>query len=260
MPATTSPTTALGQFVRHDLMSTDPGASESFFTSLFGWRVEHKTVMGMTIRILFAGDHRVGAIMPFAAGHSYPSHWVGYVADGDVAAIAKNAVALGGSVCIEPMTIPPLGHMVHVNDPDGALILPITPAYPAVPSPAGQVGTVCWNELIADDPQRAATFYGDLFGWQVGSTQDLGPAGCYTMMVKDGVDVAGILTRSPEMGPRATWLFYFLVADVAAAGARVTELGGKTLAGPMPIPGIGRFTICSDPTGADFALFERTTD
>jgi predicted enzyme related to lactoylglutathione lyase len=253
--AATSTAKALGQFVRHDLMSIDPAVSETFFTGLFGWRVEHRDMMGLTLRVIFAGDHQVGAIMPFDAMYGAPSHWVGYVADDAVEATAATIEALDGVVCLPPMDIPFLGRMLHLNDANGALFLSLKPGYDAQPCPDPVPGTVCWNELIANDPAKSIELYGALYGWTVDSTRDMGEQGTYTVMAKDGVQVAGIMQRQPEISPLAMWVFYFLVEDLEGSVARVGSLGGKATTAIMPVPGIGRFAVCQDPTGAGFALF-----
>jgi len=46
------------------------------------------------------------------------------------------------------------------------------------------------------------------------------------------------------------------VNDVAATFDRVAALGGQPFVPPTDIPGIGRFAIAADPTGATFALYQ----
>ena len=255
MTPTLEKTTLSGHFVRHDLMSTNPAVSETFFAQLFGWRVESRDMMGHTIRLLFAGDHRVGGILPLDAGHGHPSHWVGYAATNDVDAGYRTALAAGGSQCYDAMDMGPLGRVGFLNDVDGAFFHLLTPGY-AVADAGFAPGTVVWNELLADHPEKAAAFYGALLGWTVTSQKDLCELGTYTVMAKDGVDVAGIMQRQPQMGERPTWLFYFGVADVHAARERVVALGGQARTAVMPIDGLGHFAIVADPTGAAFALFQ----
>jgi predicted enzyme related to lactoylglutathione lyase len=46
---------------------------------------------------------------------------------------------------------------------------------------------------------------------------------------------------------------------VAAAGAaRVNELGGEAN-DPMPVPGMGWFSTCTDPHGNEFGLWQNDT-
>jgi predicted enzyme related to lactoylglutathione lyase len=65
----------------------------------------------------------------------------------------------------------------------------------------------------------------------------------------------------PEMGPEVPphWQPYFGVTDLAEALARIEELGGRQLAGPIPVPA-GAFAVVSDPQGAVFAVWSGTYD
>ena len=52
------------------------------------------------------------------------------------------------------------------------------------------------------------------------------------------------------------WMLYFAVDDTDATVAKATELGARSLAPPMDIPGTGRFSILQDPQGAAFAIIK----
>ena len=56
-------------------------------------------------------------------------------------------------------------------------------------------------------------------------------------------------------GPASMWMVYFAVDDADAAVARVTELGGAVMMGPMDIEP-GRFAVVSDPSGAVFSVMK----
>jgi hypothetical protein len=51
------------------------------------------------------------------------------------------------------------------------------------------------------------------------------------------------------------WAVYFSVDDADAAAAKIAELGGKVLMGPMDIQP-GRFAAAADPTGASFNILQ----
>jgi predicted enzyme related to lactoylglutathione lyase len=62
-----------------------------------------------------------------------------------------------------------------------------------------------------------------------------------------------MFNRSPNM-PAANWLSYVRVGDVKSIAAKVQELGGRVLNGPMEVPGGDWIAQCLDPQGAAFAL------
>ena len=51
------------------------------------------------------------------------------------------------------------------------------------------------------------------------------------------------------------WLKYVAVEDTDAAWNKAGQLGATQLAPPMDVPGMGRFAVLADPSGATFALW-----
>ena len=52
------------------------------------------------------------------------------------------------------------------------------------------------------------------------------------------------------------WNVYFNVDDVDASVRQAEELGAKTLAPAMDVPGVGRMAMMADPQGAAFGILE----
>jgi predicted enzyme related to lactoylglutathione lyase len=93
--------------------------------------------------------------------------------------------------------------------------------------------------------QRSQQFWGSLSGWQFQANP--GPFGYRTTQI-GGEQGAAITNMEPgKRGMRP----YFAVEDIKAGAARVTELGGQA-AEPMPVPGMGWFSACTDPQGNEF--------
>ncbi len=114
-------------------------------------------------------------------------------------------------------------------------------------------GAFSWNELMTTDPAAAADFYSKLFGWGV-QTMDMG-SGPYRVVKAGEASVGGIMgipPGSPSMPPN--WGSYVTVSNVEEILAKCAELGGKTIAPPMDIPGVGRMAVLQDPQGAVLAV------
>jgi predicted enzyme related to lactoylglutathione lyase len=62
-----------------------------------------------------------------------------------------------------------------------------------------------------------------------------------------------MMSRSKD-SPGPYWLFYWNVADINAAAARVSAKAGEVLNGPHPMPGGKWIVHYLDPQGAMFAL------
>jgi predicted enzyme related to lactoylglutathione lyase len=117
-------------------------------------------------------------------------------------------------------------------------------------------GRYLWYELMTTDVDAAAAFYGEVVGWKTQSWE--GGTMPYTMFMA-GEEAIGGLMKLPEeaqrMGAPAHWLAYVGVPDVDEAVAKLTELDGTVLAGPLDIPQVGRIAVFKDPQGAAIAAF-----
>ena len=246
-----------GRFVWHDLMTTDIERAQAFYTELLGWRIEVMDMGEMgPYPMIYAGERGLGGMMAMPADAGAPSHWIAYVTADDVGAAAARGDASGGATCVPPTPIPNVGTFAVLTDPTGAAVSPFVSVHPDQPEDAGlpPAGTVCWNELLTTDAGAALPFYTAVFGWGHG-TMDMGPAGTYHLFKRDGKDVAGMMELPAAALPRSLWVPYFAVADVDAEYARATAMGASTHVPPQSIPGVGRFAMLADPTGAVFSLF-----
>jgi hypothetical protein len=120
-------------------------------------------------------------------------------------------------------------------------------------------GTPSWTDLASPDLAASRQFYGSLFGWDFDEQSTGDPDNPYVMIRQGGQDVAGMMKLSPEMqagGMPPVWSTYVTVADVDTATAKVGELGGMVLNGPMDVMDAGRMTVAADPTGAVFCIWQ----
>jgi predicted enzyme related to lactoylglutathione lyase len=116
------------------------------------------------------------------------------------------------------------------------------------------------SALVTPDPEAAATFYGDVFGWE---TESFGPVTLFRLPGYVGGEpsqpvprdvVAAIAPDGDGDGdgpPRWSVDFWVGDADEAAAGAR--RMGGAVLAGPYDAPPF-RQAVLADPEGAVFTV------
>lgn len=120
-------------------------------------------------------------------------------------------------------------------------------------------GHPCWVEVRLGHPERAAAFYGQLFGW---TFFDHGPDYQHYLTAKlDGRAVADIGPRptgeTDEKPP--TWLVCFAVVSTDAAVKDITRAGGTLLLPPLDVGSHGRFAVAVDPAGAEFAIWQANT-
>jgi len=108
-------------------------------------------------------------------------------------------------------------------------------------------------EIPADDPERAAAFYRDLFGWQI--TKWEGPMDYWLVTTGEGgPGIDGGLMKRPEPGyPVANTID---VPSVDEYVKKVEAKGGKITMPKMAVTGIGWMAYCTDPEGNLFGIME----
>ena len=121
-------------------------------------------------------------------------------------------------------------------------------------------------EIPADDLERAKTFYGSIFGWDL-STMPMPGGGQYTSVVTTPVDertqmptepgaINGGLTERESSMPAPV-----ITIDVDGIDDALKEIeaeGGSTVTPRTQIPGMGAFAYFKDPEGNVLGLWETT--
>ena len=122
--------------------------------------------------------------------------------------------------------------------------------------------TIVHFEIPADNPERAAKFYRELFGWKINRWEN--PNGIeYWMVETVPTDAKGMPTRQgvngglmPRMYPTQQPVNYIAVESVDEAVAKAERLGAKVMMGKTPVPGMGWFAQLNDPEGNVIAVWE----
>jgi uncharacterized protein len=109
-------------------------------------------------------------------------------------------------------------------------------------------------ELNTTDPEKAKTFYSKLFNWKMEKEQTV-PGLDYTM-IKPGEGTGGGLMKQMMPNAPSEWLAYVVVDDIKAATDKAKTLGAKIMKDVTEIPGMGWFSIITDPTGAHLGLWK----
>lgn len=120
-------------------------------------------------------------------------------------------------------------------------------------APPPRHGEPCWVELLTSTPGEDDGYWTRELGW--GTADGARGLDLYTSARHGGArPVAGTMHSCSWAG--SEWGVYFAVDDVAAACARVSELGGEVSWGPGSLP-IGSTASIVGPHGGGCTLLEK---
>jgi uncharacterized protein len=242
-----------GKFVWFEHLSSHAAKARTFYESLFGWATQSMPMGARAYPMIMCGGHGIGgygAVSPNA-----PARWMSYLSVPDVDAAYQAALGVGAKSIVAPMSFGSVGRGATITDPFGATFSLWKSAQgdreDVNPTP---VGEWVWNELWTADPLQAVRFYESAFGFSHEAVE-MGEHGTYYLLKKNGVNRGGV-SRAVDSRATSMWLPYVEVADCDGTAAAAARLGGRTLSAAADIPGVGRFAILADATGAPIAVLQ----
>ena len=239
-----------GVFSWVDLTTSDVEGAKAFYGGLFGWEFldipsgESQTYsMGQIEGLNVAG---MGPLSPDMIAGGVPAHWASYIKHDDVDSVAAKITEAGGNLMFPPMDVMDSGRMIMATDPAGAAFGVWQPKQHIGAQLVNIPNTLTWNELQTRELEGAKEFYAAAFGW----TYEVDESD-YVAASVDGRVQAGMMAIDESWGPVPNnWSVYFLVENVEATVARVSELGGTVMVPPTDAGQVGRFSVIQDPQGA----------
>jgi predicted enzyme related to lactoylglutathione lyase len=245
---------APGTFSWADVTTTDQEAAKAFYAGLFEWEADDLPVGdGVHYSMMRRDGREVAAISPQPQQQreaGVPPTWNSYVTVESADAAAEKAGELGATVHAPAFDVMDAGRMAVVQDPQGAFFMVWEPRENIGAGLVNGPGALSWNELASPDVDASIRFYGDLFGW----TTEPAPGPQRYEMIRNGDRLNGGIRELGEQPAPPHWLPYYGVDDAESGLARVEELGGSKLVGPMDV-GRGIIGVVQDPQGATFALY-----
>ena len=249
-----------GEFVWHDLATSDMDGAINFYTNTIGWSQVAMEGSPTPYTMFNVGEEAVGGVMTMPEQMKEmgaPPSWTPCMATEDADATIAQVKELGGKLLNGPNPAPG-GVFAVLQDPQGA-VFEIYQAEDkngeAEFNGKKSAGQFSWYDLNTTDWEAARDFYSKVFGWSESSTMD-SPGGTYWMMKGAAGDrtLGGMSNMAKQMNLPAHWLCYVTVEDLDAALETAKSEGAKVMNGPMEVPGGDRIAHLMDPQGAAFAL------
>jgi uncharacterized protein len=242
----------------------DPVRAADFYAELFAWQTQNLMPAD------FAEDYivcrlrgrEVAAIVSAGPAPEPPAPaWSTHIAVQSADRAATAAVQAGGTVIAPSWDSPAGGRMAVLADPSGAGFVVWQPTERKGAELVNEPGAWAMSALSSPDPDRAETFYGQLFGWER-EAFSIGDAELSLWRLPGFVggephqpvprDVVAVMMRGEPDAP-AVWGVDFWVADADAAAARAAAMDGATVMAPHDTPGFRR-AVLADPAGAVFSV------
>jgi predicted enzyme related to lactoylglutathione lyase len=236
---------APGTFSWAELATSDSGTAKSFYSRLFGWEYDDNPLPDGQV---YSMARRDGKEVAALFGSDQPPHWNCYVTVDSVDAATARAGEHGGGVIAEPFDVMEIGRMSVISDPTGAALCLWEPRSHIGAALVNTPGAMTWNDLLTPDPEGAARFYGELFGW---NAEEIPDAGGYRV-IRNGERSNGGIMPTTETPPG--WMPYFGHEDVDRLVEEIGGLGGRLFNGPVRMPQ-GSIAVLGDPQGAVFAVW-----
>jgi uncharacterized protein len=245
-----------------DTLQPDPDAAIAFYAGVFGWEFGTPGHMpgdppGRYHVAQLRGRDVAGVGSQPADAQPLPQSWNMYVWVDSADDAAAQAQSAGGTVLVEPFDAPPAGRMAVLADPTGAPVCAWQPGVRQGAQLVNEASAWAMSQLHTPDPERAAAFYGAVFGW---TTEAFGPVTMFRMPGYVGGEPQQPVSRevvaamaAAQGGESPRWSADFWVADVDAAVASAERLGGRTIEPPFDNP-VGKTAVLADPTGVSFTV------
>ena len=208
-----------------------------------------------TYHLVKSGSIDAGGIME-RPSEDIPPCWTLYVTVEDV----RGLVAGNNLHLVVPIEETPVGPFCGFLDPQGAYISAIQYTDATGEGGVGDFlktfrthGLFSWFELRTSDPESAADFYSNLFGWTI-EAQEM-PGGTYRVIKIGEVGIGAICgLPHPEIPPH--WGAYVTVDDIEYVIERAGSEGATVLVPILDIPRVGRMAQIQDPEGASLSLIQ----
>jgi uncharacterized protein len=112
-------------------------------------------------------------------------------------------------------------------------------------------------ELMSKDPAKVADFYQKVFDWKITYHPEMNYRIVETGAQAPMAGINGGIVKPDREGPwPGNMLFYILVDDLAAFRRKIVAAGGKIHVEEQQVPGMGAFTLFTDPEGRMMGIWK----
>ena len=240
-----------GQFVWHDLATSNPQAAMDFYGAVFGWKFKTLGSTDKPYFVILNNDKPIGGIFKLAEKYADVSEWVGSISVENVDAAVEYNKTKGGMTIFKAADFKGRGRTALVQDPQGAMVafLHAEGGDPSFDDP--QQNTWLWNELWTTDMEGSIKYYEGLLNYS--PKRILGSKVPYSVFENDGHKMSGVI-GNPVEDARSAWMPYIRVENIAETVESAKKVGAKLMMAPNETIRHGSVAVLLDPVGAQFTI------
>jgi predicted enzyme related to lactoylglutathione lyase len=246
-----------GKIIWAELATPDLAAAEHFYSGMFGWTFQSVTGVGIDYAVASSGAQPVAGILqrPLPGGDRRQPAWLTFIAVRDVDAAERIAIGNGAKSVSKPASYAGRGRQAVLADPDGAVFAVLASSNGDPPDVLAAPGEWIWSSLLAQDPDREATFYQSIFRYDLFDLPRDGGA-VHVILSSDDYARASVNPLPASGHRRPHWLNFIRVVSADDAAAKAVQLGGKVLVPPFEDRHGGKVAVIADPAGAPLGVME----
>ena len=110
-------------------------------------------------------------------------------------------------------------------------------------------------EFWTENPSKVSDFYAKVFDWKI---QDMPELNYHFVDTQGQAGINGGIMTPKRSGPwPGNMAFYIDVDDLKAYRKRIVDAGGKILVEEQEVPGMGSFSLFSDPDGRVLGIWKQ---
>ncbi|MER7762811.1 VOC family protein [Streptomyces sp. NPDC097619] len=242
-----------------DAAFSDVEGAKEFYGDVLGWTFGESSSEYGDYTQAYSDGKAVAAVVPPMPGEDGQSAWCLYFASPDVAATAAKARAAGAEILMEPMQVGTFGSMMLGKEPSGTVFGVWQPGEHRGFEKFGEPGSYVWAEVFTRDPDRADSFFKEVFSYRAEKMEDEMD---YKVFHVPGQEypVLGRMLMDDDFPPEVPPFIsvYFAVPDTDEAVRKAQAREAVLQFGPMDSP-FGRFAALTDPQGANFSVIDTST-
>lgn len=246
-----------GKIIWADLATPDLAGAERFYAGLFGWTFQTVSGAGVEYAVALSGAQPVAGIVQKTLPKSERRQpaWLTFIAVRDVDATERSAIAHGAKIVSKPTSYAGRGREAVFADPDGAVFGVLASSNGDPPDVLAAPGAWIWSSLLAQDPDREATFYQAIFRYDLFDLPPEDGAG-HVILSSEDYARAGVNPLPTGGHRRPHWLNFVRVQSADETAAKAVSLGGKVLVAPYEDRHGGKVAVIADPAGAPLGIME----